>query len=646
MNETGSAIKSNTGNGSAVTITADSTFIHTTGRHAPAIFAQSIGGGGGLVNHSGGFQQAGTAGGVGSGGTVTVSLAGTRVFAEGAGSAGIFAQSEGTSSGSIRIAIDSASEVRGGKPCECGVQEFDTRDAAAIRLLGGTGNQINNAGLISAITDPTLPPYYTAFAILADTTPGNIVVTNTGTIGTTTLTGNLVQSATGVLRIDMNARTGQADLLQVSGAATLDGTVAVNSVGVRRGTSGPVLTAAGGITSTPLLQALSTPVFSQSAVVTGNSLAIATNADFRSNDPAATASQRSAAGYLQRIWDRSDPAFDQGFETLATLKTQSSYVQALDSLSGKEVAAVASARFEAGQNFAREAFGCSTSTDNTTIRLGSHCVWARTVGVVIDNGASKDFPAYKWQAGSVKVGGQAEIRPNLEVAGSLGYENGRLNASGGNVHASSDTGLALAGLRYRTGPWTFDGVLDFAFGGLTTKRTIPEAGFARVSGTSNVFSTGLHLRAAYTVPLGAIYVEPALEFDARYVQIGGYTESGATPFNLKVNALQDVVLAATPGARIGSKFQLGPDTSANIYAGAGVSFINGNNFEVDARFASVSSAAGGFRSTFSNDSVVGRFTAGADIQTVAGISLSLQYQGRRSSHQTEHGGQARLAYRF
>lgn len=113
-----------------------------------------------------------------------------------------------------------------------------------------------------------------------------------------------------------------------------------------------------------------------------------------------------------------------------------------------------------------------------------------------------------------------------------------------------------------------------------------------------------------------------------------------------MSALQDVVLAATPGARVGSQFRLGPNASANVYAGVGVSFLHGNNFEVDARFASVSSAAGGFRSTFSNDSVVGRFTAGVDVATVAGVSLSLQYQGRRSSHQTEHGGQARLAYRF
>jgi len=49
---TTNAIKSNAGNGGTVSIKADNATIQTTGRYAPAIFAQSIGGGGGLVNYS------------------------------------------------------------------------------------------------------------------------------------------------------------------------------------------------------------------------------------------------------------------------------------------------------------------------------------------------------------------------------------------------------------------------------------------------------------------------------------------------------------------------------------------------------------------------------------------------------------------
>jgi outer membrane autotransporter protein len=189
-------------------------------------------------------------------------------------------------------------------------------------------------------------------------------------------------------------------------------------------------------------------------------------------------------------------------------------------------------------------------------------------------------------------------------------------------------------------------VLDVAFGSLDLRRTLVQSGLDQARAVSQAFNAGLHLRTAYTVAVDSFYVEPAIELDANYVRINGYTEKGAAPFNLKVNALEDVVLAATPDLRIGSRIELGPRAAAKVYVGGGISFLHGNKFEVDARFASVSSAAGNFRSTFNNDSVVGRFTAGIDIHTLAGIELSIQYQGRHSHNQTEHGGQARLTYRF
>jgi hypothetical protein len=696
--DTPNVVKSNTGNGGAVTITADSTLIHTSGKYAPAIFAQSIGGGGGLVNYSyddgaRAFVQArGTAGGQGSGGTVTVSIAATRVFAEGVGSAGLLVQSEGTASGSIRISIDSASEVRGGLPDP----NFQTnqagneRDAAAIRLLGGTGNQIDNAGSIKALGDVTK-----AFAILADTTPGNIVVNNTGTItgniflgnsranlvenqaggvinapvtinlgggvlrnagtlhvggagaiGTTVLTGNLVQSGSGIIRVDVDARNGQADLLAVTGTATLAGIVLVNPVSLRKSVSGSVITAAEGIFGTPVVQGPPSPIFSQSGTVVGNTLTITTNADFGSGNAAASTAQRSLASHLQRVWDSGSPEFDQGFAILGSVATPQAYAETLDALSGQEVAAVASSRYEASQNFARDAFSCRMSAGSIDAGAGNSCVWARAAGVVIDHGASGGFPAYRWRATSVKMGGQSEVQPNLFVAGALGYESGWLNDSDSRARANTETGLGLVALRYQPGGWTIDGMIDVALGSINLRRNLAQAGLGTASSASQAFNAGVHLRTAYTVSVTTLYVEPAVELDANYVRINGYTENGAAPFNLKVNALEDVVLAATPDLRVGSRFGLGPQTAAKVYVGGGISFLHGNKFEVDSRFASISNATSSFRSTFNNDNVVGRFTAGIDIQTIAGIDLSIQYQGRHSRNQNEHGGQARLAYRF
>ena len=164
---------------------------------------------------------------------------------------------------------------------------------------------------------------------------GTLHVGGIGSIGTTTLTGDLVQSSTGRMHIDIDPALGRADLLQISGRAALDGTVVVNPISVHKGTSGPVITAAGGLTITPILQGLAGPVFTHTALVNGNSLSITTDADFKSNDLGKSANQRSVAGHLQRIWDSGAPGFDQGFLSLSRLSSVRAHTQALDSLSGE-----------------------------------------------------------------------------------------------------------------------------------------------------------------------------------------------------------------------------------------------------------------------------------------------------------------------
>ena len=172
---------------------------------------------------------------------------------------------------------------------------------------------------------------------------GTLHVGGIGTIGTTTLTGDLVQSSTGSVHIDIDPALGRADLLQISGRAALDGAIVVNPISVHKGTSGPVITAAGGLTITPPSDPRGTTglVFTHTALVLGNSLSIATDADFKSNDLSKSANQRSVAGHLQRIWDSGAPGFDQGFLSLSRLSSVRAYTQALDSLSGEVHASTA-----------------------------------------------------------------------------------------------------------------------------------------------------------------------------------------------------------------------------------------------------------------------------------------------------------------
>ena len=181
------------GNGGAVTV-VDNGNIKTSGSGADGIFAQSIGGGGGLTTgYAGSAGAAGnggavsvtqngivettgsnanaifaqSAGGTGTGGNVSVTVTGM-ALAYGANSDGILAQSiGGAGNGNISITINSNSVVQGGTGS----------GSAGVKMLGGNVNTLVNNGTIT-----------TAGSINAVPKPLSLYETDGGIIG--------VQSAT------------------------------------------------------------------------------------------------------------------------------------------------------------------------------------------------------------------------------------------------------------------------------------------------------------------------------------------------------------------------------------------------------------------------------------------------------------------
>lgn len=270
----------------------------------------------------------------------------------------------------------------------------------------------------------------------------------------------------------------------------------------------------------------------------------------------------------------------------------------------------------------------------------------RASGAAASHGAVGGFAAYTWRAETFEIGGQTEVRPGLTLSGALAYEDGRMADSDHPSQSNTQTGMGLVGLRYRNGPWTFEGVLDGAAGSDSAERSISLPSPATMSANTTAFNVGGHLRGAYTLPFDAFYIEPEVMLEAIHVGLSGYTETGTSPFNLRVSAIGSTIFVATPGVRVGSRFQLGPAASAEVYAGAGLSLFTGNAIDVSARFASVPGSAGGFHYTLYNDTIAARFIAGTTFHTAKGIDLDVAFQGVASGNETILGGEARFIYHF
>ena len=692
---TAAAVTSNIGDAGTVSVTAESARIQTTGDYAPAIFAQSIGGGGGLVNYNiaGGpgdkIQARGSAGGGGSGGGVLVNLIGSMVSASGAGSPGIFAQNDGDghhqSTSSFRsMPIRASTAARTTRPSPA-IKAAELRDVAGVRLMGGTGNTINNKGIISSLN---------GIAILTDTPAGNTQVTNTGTIsgdiifnsgvgnvvdnrpggvieaftaidlnggqlrnagtlqvggagaiGRTTVTGDLVQSATGRLVVETNHSIGTADLLDVQGTARLGGMVEVHPLSLANRPV-TVLSATGGLAVDPGLSVSRTHLYRFDTQQSGNSLQVQPVAEFSAAAGPLGKNQRQVAAHLQQLWD-SGAGLDEGFTALAGVADGSSYARALSSLSGQSVGAVAALRYSSSHGFVTNMLDeCATFEGAGRTQDEASCTWARAFGGVADQDSTGDALGYHTSTWTLQAGGQREIAPAWFLGGSIGYENSNLRGDGANARVSGDSLLLGASLRYQTGPWQASGALDFGYGWYDSRRSVEAGSFQGTADASpNIWHVGAHARLAYQAPIADWYVQPRLDLHLTYVHGNSYTETGAGPFDLAVESEGATAFAAIPAVEVGARIPLGGTAVLRPYASAGVELNASGDWAATARFADQPGSRG-FRATTPIPDVLGKFTVGAEVLSSASWDFRLQYSTEVGDGYSSHAGLGRLAYRF
>ncbi|MBW2559376.1 MAG: hypothetical protein JRE40_00830, partial [Deltaproteobacteria bacterium] len=237
------------GSGGSVTVT-NSGNITTQGAFSHGILAQS-------------------AGGTGSGGSITVTNSGN-ILAEGANSDGILAQSiGGTGGGNISVTILGGT-VQGGSGTGTAVRIMEgstntltsygtitSKDGAAGNaIIGTSGNDaINNYGTVTGIVDLGTGTNSFNNGVASTFNPGPIVsvgagnmFTNSGmlspggqsTFQTTVLSGNFEQTNSGTLAVQIDREGNHDKLLINSGGASLSGNLSVTTKGNGPYTNGTV----------------------------------------------------------------------------------------------------------------------------------------------------------------------------------------------------------------------------------------------------------------------------------------------------------------------------------------------------------------------------------------------------------------------
>ncbi|WP_145145589.1 autotransporter outer membrane beta-barrel domain-containing protein [Roseomonas gilardii] len=702
------------GNGGPILIQANRTATLTTNAdNTPVILAQSIGGGGGRVTSNGVGANDGTAGGSGTGGTVTVNVSG-QVQASGAASPGIFAESVGkgstanpTGGAAVRINVGPGALVQGGR-------DFNTGDgySAGIYIVGGSTNQdpssqlnnnVNNQGTITSLgttaiysTGGWTSVYNQGGATITGSvnldngngggacpeggcalTGGNVTnsaggtintgplmrlgtagtLSNSGTlsiggagqVATTAMTGNLVQTGTGRLVLDTNHSTGASDRIDVQGSVRLGGTLELHPAAVAN-RAVTVLTATGGVTLDPALASTRTHLFAFDTQQAGNSLLVKPRAEFTSQAAGLGANQRAVASHLQDLWN-SGASMDAGFTALAGVRNGTGYGQALNSLSGQSVGAISASRFASSRDFSTNMLhDCTTFEGAGVSQDEASCGWARAFGSTATQDSTSGALGYKATSWTMQTGGQVQIAPGWFVGGSIAYQTSVFRGDAGSSKVSGDSVLVGGLLRYQTGPWQVSGAIDTGYGWYESRRSVMVGSFTGTAqGKPDAWHAGAHTRLAYQVPFGGEaggwYVQPRADLHLNYVRSGGYTEGGATPFNLAVASEGATTFTAVPAVEVGGRTRIGEATVLRSFVSVGIELSANSDWAATTRLASQPNSHG-FRAGTPIPNVLGKFTVGAELLTAANWDLRVQYSSEVGDDYTSHTGLARVAYRF
>ena len=673
----------NRASGGDITLNMGNTWMMVDGANSIGVVMQSIADGGGL----GGTAQGSFAGSVydhasGSGGkagsiTFTQDFGG-RVLAYGPNPVGVFAQSDGntTLASPITLNMGGLLQTTTGDPNGIGLWLDGGSDANVVtvsssgRILSTTAVQqtrfgtttLNNAGqvsgslLLTAQGAATVGVVNNTGTLLNAQTvkgsvfnDGNVLIGSAARIDSMRVTNDYTQRGAGTLHVSTDFSGRRADMMTVDGAVALGGHVKVDAITLMPNRELTFLQA-GSLTPGASVGGASS-LFNFNTRYTNQSAAVSVGgANFAamSNAYGMGGNLREVGDHLQRIWDLgSNEALGSLYAQLdhAAGAGRRSYASALSDLSPGLSAAPAALATGAMKGFADALFSCPWFDGANARTAEGDCVWGRVSDKTTHLDAGRGTASTRARTTAYQLGAQRRIAPNWVFGVSAAYENSDVRADDSRVHTKGDAGYLGAVLKYDTGPWTFSGATYGSFGSYDNTRRIALTN-AQAKSSSDVWSIGQQLRAAYTYATDKAYIKPYTNLDLIYTRMPSYTERGAGPLNLDVKSADQFTALLTPGVEVGGRYDLKNGYTARPFINVGVSLASTDNWTTQAQLAAAPAGSRDFRTSLETGRVFGHATVGVELASKAGFDLRLQYDGLLSDRARSSGGSVKATWRF
>ena len=693
-------LNSTSGNGGKITINLDpGSVVETHGVGSHAIFAQSIGGGGGiLATDTGTLIGSNGVNGSGISGILRINISGS-VSANGADAYGILAQvadSRQNGDGNAEIVVkpggsvtaaDTAIHFNGGSN---NALEIDTdavvRGETAVAYTNvGSGHELRMVlrggstleGNVISTSAETTPGFQTAqLASVVVSEPNWIQIENAGRIiageimqadisnqglfyvgptrgdiihNTTRVEGNFNQSSAGTIVVDADFLQNKSDTLIIDGDAHIDGKLRPILGGIALHQELEVMQVNGSLTGNLVADAATEDgvnLFNFSLRNEANSVLLRVDGyDFSPQGLALANNERAIAHYFNELFSHADTGEDLAslMLNLTQLAANNSgtYRDALGQLNPGAGLGFAARSVHAQQSFGNAVLNGPVFGETTAMPIETEGGWVRAygsrAGIDTGQGPNDDYTMYTY---IVQTGGQIELSEGIHLGGSLAYQNDRLRGDSGLVSGESDSAFAGATLKYEKNNWLFAGALTGSTGWIDAERGLTIPGHAsEFESSQRLHTLGAVARIAYTFHNEKAYFRPMITGNLIHVHASGYHEkNNDSGLNLAVDSERATTLMLTPGFEAGLRTDLQDGRILRTYLGASMSFLSDNKFNRNARFASAPESAGGFSTSLPIDDVSANVTAGFQLQINERMNCFIQYQGEYSDTVRNHGG--------
>ena len=459
-----------------------------------------------------------------------------------------------------------------------------------------------------------------------------------GTVGTSQLTGDLDQTTSGTLAIDIDGAS--SDLLAVTGSADLAGRVAL--------AFGAMPAVPQSYTILKTTEGIGTQGLSVANPLVRWAIAYPNDEDVELTISGFDFSPEGLAGNAAWIGQHLEDAFENGGGDLDGLLGS---LVAMDDLGAVQAAyatfapepqlASGLAAMFSSLDFSDQLMSCRVLPGGAVVVGEGQCLWARATGRLTE--VDRADVGYEEFSAGISGGAQVALTETLRAGFGLGVEAANIDTALG--RSEGERAHAGVALKYVSGGLTLAAAASGGMGWMDSdRRAFNGAGLDTLTSDQEIgFATG-RLRAAYAFGGARFHVTPQLDLAATHVHVDGFTETGGAAA-LATSGTGSTVLSASPAVEIGAMVDAG-GFLYRPHVKAGVTWFDDPAVTIDGRFAGSPAGVDPFTVRAQGDEVVADISAGLDIQGSGGFGVHVGYDGRFGETVESHGGTMKLQMAF